>query len=279
MRVVLFCHSLVSDWNHGNAHFLRGVATELIKRGNQVEIYEPQNSWSLTNLLQEHGEKVLTGFRNYYPLLTSTRYDIDNLPLDSILKDADLVLVHEWTEHKLVSAIGKYRKKYDFKLLFHDTHHRAVTERESIKAYDLSNYDGVLAFGKIIADIYLQHGWIKKAWAWHEAADTNIFKPLHDVKKEGDFVWIGNWGDGERTKELFEFIIDPIKKLGLTATIYGVRYPEHAIKALQDAGIHYGGWLPNFKAPEIFAQIPVYSPRPPRTLCKVFTRHTNHQTL
>ena len=24
--VVIFCHSLVSDWNHGNAHFLRGVA-------------------------------------------------------------------------------------------------------------------------------------------------------------------------------------------------------------------------------------------------------------
>jgi spore maturation protein CgeB len=30
MRVVIFCHSLVSDWNHGNAHFLRGVARELL---------------------------------------------------------------------------------------------------------------------------------------------------------------------------------------------------------------------------------------------------------
>ena len=28
-KVVLFCHSLRSDWNHGNAHFLRGIATEL----------------------------------------------------------------------------------------------------------------------------------------------------------------------------------------------------------------------------------------------------------
>ena len=26
----LFTHSLVSDWNHGNAHFLRGIATELL---------------------------------------------------------------------------------------------------------------------------------------------------------------------------------------------------------------------------------------------------------
>ena len=30
VRVVIFCHSLLSDWNHGNAHFLRGVASELV---------------------------------------------------------------------------------------------------------------------------------------------------------------------------------------------------------------------------------------------------------
>jgi hypothetical protein len=35
MRFVIFTHSLVSDWNHGNAHFLRGIATELVKRGHQ----------------------------------------------------------------------------------------------------------------------------------------------------------------------------------------------------------------------------------------------------
>ena len=27
MRIVMFYHSLLSDWNHGNAHFLRGVAS------------------------------------------------------------------------------------------------------------------------------------------------------------------------------------------------------------------------------------------------------------
>jgi hypothetical protein len=42
MKIVLFYHSLLSDWNHGNAHFLRGIATELIARGNEVVIYEPK---------------------------------------------------------------------------------------------------------------------------------------------------------------------------------------------------------------------------------------------
>ena len=36
MRFVIFCHSVLSDWNHGNAHFLRGVATELAARGHDV---------------------------------------------------------------------------------------------------------------------------------------------------------------------------------------------------------------------------------------------------
>ena len=34
MRVVMFYHSLLSDWNHGNAHFLRGIVRELIAIGS-----------------------------------------------------------------------------------------------------------------------------------------------------------------------------------------------------------------------------------------------------
>ena len=41
MRFVMLYHSLVSDWNHGNAHFLRGVARELLRRGHQVVVHEP----------------------------------------------------------------------------------------------------------------------------------------------------------------------------------------------------------------------------------------------
>ena len=37
MRVILFCHSIVSDWNHGNAHFLRGMVAQLEAEGTQRE--------------------------------------------------------------------------------------------------------------------------------------------------------------------------------------------------------------------------------------------------
>src|SRR3712207_3430678 len=59
MKFVLFYQSLLSDWNHGNAHFLRGVASELIARGHRVDIYEPAHGWSLSQLLADHGKQPL----------------------------------------------------------------------------------------------------------------------------------------------------------------------------------------------------------------------------
>ena len=51
MKIVYFTHSLRSCWNHGNAHFLRGVLSELIARGHDVRVFEPEGAWSLSNLL------------------------------------------------------------------------------------------------------------------------------------------------------------------------------------------------------------------------------------
>ena len=106
MRILMFYHSVLSDWNHGNAHFLRGVATELISRGHDVWIFEPENSWSLGNLLQEHGEKPLRKFRGTYPKLNAVRYRLDTFALEQELEQADLVIVHEWNDHSLVPGPG-----------------------------------------------------------------------------------------------------------------------------------------------------------------------------
>ncbi|WP_018480107.1 CgeB family protein [Pontibacter roseus] len=265
MNITLFYHSILSDWNHGNAHFLRGVVRELQERGHQVQVYEPKNGWSLQNLLEGYGDEKLEELQQYYPGIRTNFYTLDTLDLDEVLRNQDLVLVHEWNEHELVKRVGEHRSQHDYKLLFHDTHHRAVTERDSMANYDLTHYDGVLAFGQVIRDLYLQEGWTAKAWTWHEAADTSVFYPRQQTEPEGDLVWIGNWGDEERTAELHEFLINPVKELGLKAKIYGVRYPKHALEALADAGIEYGGWLPNYKAAEEFAKykVTVHVPRRP----------------
>ncbi|MCE5200719.1 MAG: glycosyltransferase [Armatimonadota bacterium] len=268
MQIVMFYHSLLSDWNHGNAHFLRGVVTELKSRGHNVIVYEPVDAWSLCNLITEHGGEPIRGFRRVYPGLESIRYDTTNINLNEALDDADLVIVHEWNEHELVSNIGKHRAKVGgYRLLFHDTHHRSVTDSSSMAAYDLTHYDGVLAFGSVIRDLYLSNGWTKRAWTWHEAADTRVFRPMRDGAVEGDVVWVGNWGDDERTDELRTYLLEPVHELGAKTRIYGVRYPDHARKTLKNMGIDYAGWLPNYDVPKVFGRYKatVHVPRRPYT--------------
>lgn len=273
MRIVLFAHSLLSDWNHGNAHFLRGVASELQSRGHDVRVYEPRDAWSLQNLLAEpDGDLALEGFQAAYPTLSSIRYDLGSMvansldQLDRALDGADLVLVHEWNDHALVRRIGEHRKEGGhYRLLFHDTHHRSVTARGEMAGYDLSGYDGVLAFGGVIRDLYLREGWAARAWTWHEAADTRVFHPIVGEPREGDLVWIGNWGDDERTAELHQFLFGPARALGLTGRIHGVRYPEAGARAIREAGLQYAGWLPNYLVPGVFARfrVTVHVPRRP----------------
>lgn len=266
MKFTLFYHSLLSDWNHGNAHFLRGVMTELLDRGHTVSVFEPAHSWSVQNLVRDHGQKPIDEFRAAFPQLRSTQYNLDTLDLDLILDDTDVAIVHEWSDHALVKRIGEHRARTrSYRLFFHDTHHRAATQSEQMAAYDLTHYDGVLAYGNVIRDLYLDRGWARDAWTWHEAADTRVFHPRPHGEAEGDVVWIGNWGDDERAAELNEFLIDPIKDLQLNALVYGVRYPDNALSALHDANIEYGGWLANWKVPEVFSKyrMTVHVPRRP----------------
>ena len=254
MRIVYFTHSLLSCWNHGNAHFLRGVLRDLIARGHDVAVYEPADNWSLHNLLADAGEAGLEPFRRLYPELTSTSV-VPDAALEPLVADADLVIVHEWNDHALVAALGRLRAAGGgFRLLFHDTHHRAVSAPAEMQAYDLSGYDGVLAFGEALSEVYRRWGWRGRVWTWHEAADTRLFHPPAEETAREGLVWIGNWGDGERTAELERFLFVPAAAARLPPDIYGVRYPDEARAMLAAHGARYHGWAPNAQAPAIFAR-------------------------
>jgi spore maturation protein CgeB len=254
MKIAYFTHSLASCWNHGNAHFLRGVLRELIARGHDVRALEPAGNWSLANLIGDHGEQGLDPYRAAYPELSSTSFAAD-ADMAGLVGDAELVIVHEWNDPALVAAVGRLRAQGgDFTLLFHDTHHRAVSDPEAIRAFDLSGYDGVLAFGETLSEVYRRWGWAGRVWTWHEAADTRLFHPPAQESERTGLVWIGNWGDGERTEELESFLFRPAQEAGLPLDIYGVRYPDAAKATLARYGIRYHGWAPNAAAPGIFAR-------------------------
>ena len=254
MKIAYFTHSLASCWNHGNAHFLRGVLRALAARGHVVRAYEPEGSWSLANLLDDHGLAGLDAYRAAYPDLSSTPFPADADPA-ALIGDADLVIVHEWNDPALVAVIGRLRRGGGrFRLLFHDTHHRAVSDPDAIRAFDLDGYDGVLAFGEALSEVYRGWGWRDRVWTWHEAADIRLFRPPVEEGERNGLVWIGNWGDGERTEELESFLFRPAGEADLPLDIYGVRYPAGALATLAHYGVAYHGWTPNAAAPGIFAR-------------------------
>lgn len=264
-----FAHSWISDWNHGNAHFLRGLANELVKLGHEVRCYEERDGWSMKNLTHEGGSakaEAFTSFHANFPQLDVRFYDSKaglNEFLKSELANANVVIVHEWNSPELALAILDLRKSFGFRVLFHDTHHRAYTSPKEILRFPLDQFDGVLAFGVAIRRIYADGFGVKRTWTLHEAADTTHFYPTQSAKNT-DVVWIGNWGDEERTRELQEFLMTPAAALHEASfAVHGVRYPEEALRQVAGAGIQFRGYLPNLKAPEIYARsrISLHVPR------------------
>ncbi|MEM7807842.1 MAG: glycosyltransferase [Planctomycetota bacterium] len=285
MRIAFFVHALASDWNHGNAHFVRGVCSELVARGHTLTTHEQRDNWSTWHLKHVEDVNPEAAFAEAYPSLVgiANTFDVgarpgtfadpdfadvdasmDALDLPTRLAGVDAVIVHEWTPPGVVAALGCYRQRHDdFRLLFHDTHHRAVSEPEKMSRFDISGYDGVLVFGDVLRDAYLRRGWDEgRVVTWHEAADTRVFKPL-DRETTGDVVWVGNWGDNERTAELHEFLLEPVRRHQFDGLVHGVRYPDDGIAAVERSGLAFAGYLPNHRAPDVFARhrLTVHVPR------------------
>ena len=258
MNFVFFVHSAVSDWNHGNAHFVRGLMSALVREGHAVTSWEPRRAWSLENLLADHGVAPVVEFARTFPQLRIRTYDPDAEGLAAEIEDAvegaDVVLVHEWNTPRVVNTIAEVVRKENSALLFHDTHHRPWSQPDAIAQFDLAAYDGVLAFGDVLRRIYEERFRVQRAWTFHEAADTERFRPL-DRPRTQDVVWIGNWGDGERSEELRRFWLDSARAHPeLSWVAHGVRYPEEALGELREAGVEFRGWAPSLQVPEIFAR-------------------------
>jgi spore maturation protein CgeB len=272
LNIALFSHSLVSDWNHGNAHFLRGLMRELTRLGHAVRCYEELGCWSLANLMKQEGEVAIHAidrFRAVYPELDVRFYQSSHAEfhhfLAQELSGTQLVILHEWNEPNLVNNVLSLKEKYGFIALLHDTHHRAHTRAREILRFHLHLLDGVLAFGEAVRRIYSDGFGVPRSWTFHEAADVSWFRPLNRGK-ENDLIWIGNWGDEERTRELQEFLVGPSAALPKRRVVaYGIRYPESALRELGRAGVQYRGYLPNLAAPEAYAEsaVALHVPRRP----------------
>ena len=108
---------------------------------------------------RDHGEAGLDAYRERYPELLSrrsrpTRISTCHCPTPT------------WSSSTSGTSLRSSRRSARlrrrgarFTLLFHDTHHRAVSDPDAIRAFDLDGYDGVLAFGETLAEVYRRWGW------------------------------------------------------------------------------------------------------------------------
>jgi hypothetical protein len=137
MNVVIFAHSIASDWSHGNAHFLRGLLRALVQRGHSAVGCERWKNWSIESLFQDHGHGPIIEFaRRFHDLRLAVYGEWDRIleEVDEITRGADLVIVHEFNEPELVGAVAHARRRRrDFVALFHDTHHRAASRPTTIR--------------------------------------------------------------------------------------------------------------------------------------------------
>lgn len=269
LRLAYFAHSLRSDWNNGNAHFLRGLMRALGHMGHDVVVYEPCSDWSIQHLREEYrGEESLQTFTETYPDLHVCTYPAAEIANPtywvSRLRDRDIVILHEWNPPALSRTLLDIRDEAEFRLLFHDTHHRASSSPQQIQTLGVREFDGVLCFGESLRQIYQNRFDIQQTWVLHEAADTTVFRPQPNTVKTSDVIWIGNWGDGERSREIREYLLEPAEALpNRIFVVHGVRYPEEGTAALETAGVRYGGYLPNLDAPDAYAaaRLTVHIPR------------------
>lgn len=269
LRIAYLAHSLRSDWNNGNAHYLRGLMREMGVLGHDAVVFEPRLGWSIENLLLEsQGPRALKQFGEIYPELQIQVYEpgttSDRDAWRHRLRDFDFVIFHEWNPPELAALLLCLRDELRYRLVFHDTHHRASSSPEQIRLFGLDKFDGIVAFGEALRLVYCARFGLKRVWTLHEAADVRVFEPSEGTDKQQDVIWIGNWGDNERSEEIREMLLRPARQMpGRQFTIYGVRYPEDALRELDDAGVRYRGYLPNLDAPGAYAEsrLTVHVPR------------------
>jgi spore maturation protein CgeB len=234
-------------------------------RGHHTVCYEQVDNWSLDNLLQVF-PTAIDEFREQFSDLAFERYTLDEGLegwLRRRLQDVDVALVHEWNDPRVIRLVARMCRELGVRALFHDTHYRVVLDATYRDSLALDQFDAILAYSPSLAERFRSLGFANVD-VLHEAADTTVFQPL-DVPKDTDVVFVGNYGDGDRSDELEDYVFAPRRSLPhLRYAVYGVRYPEAVLSRLRNGlDIDYRGWLRNVRVPHVYsaARVVLHVPR------------------
>ena len=131
----------------------------------------------------------------------------------------------------------------------------ASPSRDSMAAYDLRHYDGVLAFGDVIRDLYLRAG-LGRARLDLARGRRHARVPPAARRGRARATWCGS-ATGATTSAPRSCTSSCSTRCASSAcaracTACATRSTRCARSPTP--GIEYGGWLPNYDAPEVFAR-------------------------
>lgn len=251
MKAAFFQESILSDFNCNSTSFIRGMISELCKRGHQINSFEKENNDALIAATKVAGKAPINEFKRLYPEINFGFYKKSTITeLKECVKNKDLVFVHSSTDKDTIYILGQLKAKLKYTLIFIDSSLEAINNPEYLKEVDIASFDLILTSCQMTADAYLKKKLSKNVFVLHEAIDQKVFQPRRSTPL-GQLVWVAPATELDISDELKEYLIQPVKDLRIKARVYAPRITKQAKKLLTEAGIEYGGWLPSLKTPEI----------------------------
>ena len=255
MRFALFYHSLISDWNHGNAHFLRGVCCGAarpgtfgpgVRAGQRLELAQPPRG---------AGRRAARGFpATPIRSCAASSYEPEDLDLDSVLADR---------RHRDRPRMERSEARRTDRPAPRGCSLSPAVPRHSPSCGErAAGVDGIRPVG------VRRRAGLRRCSAT-DLPGARLGAPCLDLARGGryadfssrrtspreeplDLVWVGNWGDDERTRELREFLIEPVHALGAACTdLRRSLSRRRRWRSSRRAGIEYAGWIANFRGARV----------------------------
>ena len=179
MKIVYFTHSLASCWNHGNAHFLRGVLRELIARGHDVRALRAGGRLEPRQPARRHGEAGLDAFAPPIPSSPPTRFARrrrsrprwSTAPTSSSSTSGT---TPRWSPRS--AALRARGGALHAAVPRHPPPRRQRPGRDA-RLRPRPATTACSPSARRCREVYRGWGWGGRVWTWHEAADTRLFHP------------------------------------------------------------------------------------------------------
>lgn len=257
MHIAFFGHSILADWNNGQAHFVRGLIRELCRLGHQCVFYEAKDNLATRQQVSCVGRSSLLETLRVFPFLRvrlhrdGSRDPLGFLP--QALEEADIAIVLEGAEPSLIRALPEAVGPGQL-CLFLDGRGRLPQEQSLYRGYGLERYGAVLAASRALAAQFTDRLGLERVEVFHPAADTELFYP-RPCRQDIDLLLVANGGE-DLERPLREYFLEQSLVFPhLRFCLYGIHYGEQARQQFRTAyRVDYRGWVPNAQTPPLYAR-------------------------